>query len=424
MSESPSLRELRLPFTAPDPSLRRFDELHSSRSPQSNKKLIAGISALLILGCIIATLSCSSSSSISSMAEINVSLSSMKSSKLNLPTPKPVLSLSKLAQFENMHKESIVNKSKDYKYLAYITKEKKVAVVNLKDSSLLFESAITSSGSVQDMEFTIDNKFLAVVADKVLSLLSLESKSEIHAFNYTESIYSIQVSNDNQHLILEGDTSVALWNLATRTVDHEYVLEPDVEMYMTLSPDQKYMLIANENTNAGIWDLQTKGEIKAYTKVDMGYSSEFSNDNKYIAFAGLKGFVYVFNFESQTLVASSRHSGEVTCSAFTEDNKYFVTGDKTGEINVLNLEKGKEEGELYYSVGLNTIVVSKNDKKIVSGDVEGTLKVFDLETKYEEVSLQLEEYIDTIEISEDGDYIIFAFNYSKSTISIYSLHFN
>jgi hypothetical protein len=40
------------------------------------------------------------------------------------------------------------------------------------------------------------------------------------------------------------------------------------------------------------------------------------------------------------------------------------------------------------------------------------------------VSLQLEEYIDTIEISEDGDYIIFAFNYSKSTISIYSLHFN
>lgn len=417
MSESLSLKELRLPFTAAEPSLPHFNELHSIRPPRSNKKLIAGISALLILGCLFATLSCSSSSSIS---HSNINL---RSSKLNLPKPKQVLSLSKLAQFYNMHGDGIFNKSKDYKYLAYITNQNKVAVMNLEDSSLLFESAVTSSGSVNDMAFTLDNQFLALgFDDNSFSLLSLEAKSEILAFNHTEVIYSIQVSNDNQHLILEGETTVALWNLATRTVDHEYILEPEALMYMSLSPDQKYMLIANENTNAGIWDLQTKGEIQAYTKVDMGYSSEFSNDNKYLAFAGLQGLVYVFNFESQTLVANTRHYGEIYCSAFSEDSKYFLTGDDTGVMKILNLEKRTEEEELYSPYGVNVIVVSKNNKKIVSGDVGGILKVFDFETKYEEVSLQVEEYVDIIEISDDGDYIIFALNFSEETISIYSLH--
>ena len=111
---------------------------------------------------------------------------------------------------------------------------------------------------------------------------------------------------------------------------------------VTFSPDGKYIVTANNDKTAGVWNAFT-GERIAVLKHDAEITDvEFSPvENTLQLRVEIKQRVYGMHLQEKKTL-SLRHDGEVRDIVFSPDGKYIATASRDNTAGVWDAYTGKE----------------------------------------------------------------------------------
>ena len=389
-----------LPFSPSQENARKF-----------NKKLIAGISGLLILGCVISTVCISSPQA--SLSQDSAQLSYLQDSTiLTAESEVSHLNFLEMARFEDFDGDYPYDLSSDGKYFAYVSKSRRLIVRSLEDSTKLFDIPYSYGKNYESWFYlSNDSKTLAVVSeDRFLHLVDLNTKSIMVSYEHLYSIRSLVLTHDNKHAFLIQQHSVCLLNLETQTQIYEFRLR-DIELRIdaTLSEDHQYILVKNEE-ELRVWNVTTKERILFLYIEEIGCQVQherFIKQNKYLVLIGEDEVVRVIDLLTQADVFERNVAlGWVSDVVYNEE--YLAIAGEGGflvySLNDWN-KIHKSSSSIYYKMTL-----SRDGKFLVTALTDGTVTVYNFkdETYLNSLAFVQRRYgVTSIRVKDDATIIVF-----------------
>lgn len=317
MSESLETKYLSIPLVASELPLPQSQE-----SPRRlNKKVIAGVSILLIIGCVIATISISSPEA--SISQNSIQLSSFKHSPRSYFSP--------IDDLFDIQKYSSYHISDDGKYVVYERVHNRVyrsiAVRSLEDSSIIFEIK-DFRDSVYSFYFSPEYKTLVYHVRGCIRIVNIETKVEKAIYYSNREIRSYDLTKDNKYVIISFSDSFSLWSLEGESFIYEYKITSgsNSDAYgPRLSHDQKYIIFGKGNvikmldvyTQKVVYSIQVEADV---------YDAILSPDNKYIAYQINQfqdiGIISISN--SETIFYQSTDSFTMNSLKFNNDSSFIA----------------------------------------------------------------------------------------------------
>ncbi len=388
-----------------------------------SKKLIGGVSVVLIIGCVIATVCISSPQAFQSEDSTKL-LSLQGSTILSAESGTGELKFSELASFEDYDGDYPSHLSSDGKYFVYVSNSRDLKVRSLEDSSKLYDIPY-QYGKIYDSRFYLshDTKILAVVREeRFLHLINLNTTLVTISYEHKYDIRSLVLTHDNKHAFLIQQNSVCLLNLETKTNVYEFRLrDHELTIDATLSEDHQYILVKNEE-ELRVWNTSTKERVLLLYIEEIGCKIEherFIKQNKYLVLIGEDEKVRVLDFLREREVFK-RHVTLGWVSDIVYNDEYLaLSGD--GGFVLYNLNDWEEVENLNSSINYS-MSLSRDGRYLVLALTDGTVTVFDLKN---EITYNSSAFVGTnygvisTRMKDDGTIIVFVMD-EDSTPKLFS----
>ncbi len=214
-------------------------------------------------------------------------------------------------------------------------------------------------------------------------ILDAVSRSELVQATLPHEIQQFEFSHDSKRVfILAGDT-IYLWDIANKVEVTRLKHESDVNS-MTISPDDKYLLVATKKGGAYLWDASYRPRLLTISHLD-----ERS-----------------FQWNDEVIDAATTRDGKIAWSIF--DKRVLIWDTDTGQkIQTMNHEMPIDR--VYFSPSENHLAVIDSGFLPDTGDAV-TAYLWEIKSGLNFAKLQHKARINSLRYSPDGKLIVTASN--------------
>ena len=282
------------------------------------------------------------------------------------------------------------------------------------------------SGSVTDVRFSPDSRFLATAGeDSTAVIWDVRNGKVVHEFkDAADFVLSVAFSPDGQYLATGSrDCTVRLYDVATGTLRWQVDGHKDWVRCVAFSPDGKSVISASKDKTLKVWNATDGKSVRTLTghrdevlhiafspdKSWMATSSadkdiriwktgdysleatlsghgdwvrsvEFHPDNVHLVSASDDGTVRVWDIRSKSQRIFRRMPEYVTGALFSPDGKKVVTSSRDGLVGIWKADAAESfRPRGMHSGWVNAIAISPDGKRIASGSTDMTVRLIDLE---------------------------------------------
>ena len=210
-------------------------------------------------------------------------------------------------------------------------------------------------------------------------------KLENLLFDTDKFVTDLSYSNNNKHFLSSALGGKAyLYNIETEyTIVNELIHSQAVASTVDsaeFSPNSELAITSSYNdNNICVWDSSTGKLLNTIVLPSPVFSSEFSNDSRYVLASGTDNIVYVFDLMNNKMVCELRgHTDRVTYSKFNGNDKIIVSASLDNTAIVWDFETGNIMSRLKgHNEKINNIVLNDNSRELATVD-KYTVRIWDI----------------------------------------------
>ena len=253
------------------------------------------------------------------------------------------------------------------------------------------------SGPVFSVAFSPDGKILAAAGDTSMRLWDMATRRPTghRLTGSTGGVSSVAFSPDGKTLAGGGGAQgVRLWDVGTgHQISNHLTGHTGPVGSVAISPDGKTLAGAGGH-GVRLWDLITGRQIGDLPTGHTGWvgSVAFSPDGKTLAggggYDGLRSQVWLWDLASGRVIGHrlTRSDGGIGSVAFSPDGKTLATASGDGTVRLWDVTTGHPVRDLVtgHTNGVYSVVVpvafSPDGKTLASGGISGTVRLWDVAT--------------------------------------------
>ncbi|MBU0460923.1 MAG: caspase family protein [Nanoarchaeota archaeon] len=168
---------------------------------------------------------------------------------------------------------------------------------------------------------------------------NLEREYKFH----DKSIMGIDISSNSRYFISgSADKKAVIWDINTGKPFHVLTGEVSYVNDVAMSEDCHFVLTGSEDGYYRKWDLKTGKQIcsgkhgtERITQVAFSKGT-----GKYYATAGTDGKIVIYHAESDSLIQTLNHGGNIYSVDFAPNNQFLTSSSNDGTINIWRIETG------------------------------------------------------------------------------------
>jgi WD40 repeat protein/transcriptional regulator with XRE-family HTH domain len=196
--------------------------------------------------------------------------------------------------------------------------------------------------------------------------------------------YTLAYSPDGKLLAAALSTKVVVWDALNGkelfSLDGNVSGAPNNEMvYVTFSPDNKHLAVANMDGTPKVWDVATRAEVFSL----VGHKQPcdgiaYSPDGKLLATSDDSGIIKVWDSSTGEELLNLTQSGNVHSVAFSPNGKHLASASEDGTLKLWDSSTGKELLNLRGISGLYDVTFTPDGKRLITAGQDGTARVWDV----------------------------------------------
>jgi WD40 repeat protein/serine/threonine protein kinase len=257
--------------------------------------------------------------------------------------------------------------------------------------------------SVNSLAFTPDGAILAIASDRI-RLWDVASRRQVASWKAAGRDTFIALTPDGKLLASGGDSGpIKLWDIPS---GHERGSLPGAGSWdwVAFSPDGR-TLAASNDTTVQLWDLATRQEsavLRGHTAHVLGLA--FSPNGKMLASCGHDATIRLWDLATKQELKTLQGQSSYWSVAFTPDGKTLITGGMDSLIRLWDTATWQPVRALRgHTLATRRIALSSNGRTLASGSDDRTLKLWDLAAKPDpEVLPGHEAWASCVAFSPDG----------------------
>ena len=229
----------------------------------------------------------------------------------------------------------------------------------------------------------------------------------------TQAVGGVAFSPDGTIVASAGnDSTVKLWNVATRTIIRTLEHDSRVEA-VAFSTNGNHL--ASHSYNVNLWDSASGRKIATLFRSYGGGSVAFSPDGTILAAGSPDNRVRLWDVSTHQLIATLVHGGigpGLYTATFSPDGTLLASGSQDGKIKLWDVATYQEiatldaHSEAVFSVAFSpdgTTLASAGIKRDPTGDWDSTVKLWEVKTRETTATLDAHSgWIRTLAFSPNG----------------------
>lgn len=208
---------------------------------------------------------------------------------------------------------------------------------------------------------------------------SLASLRTLKVMEHPDWIGSVDYSPDGKFLLTANDDGIArVWDVETGQEAFSLPAQPDWVNGAEFSPDGKLIATAGNDETVKIWDVQTKSEVFTLTGYsDYVLTTVFSPNGKLLATTGGNKFVKIWDVSTGEELQTLGYTDPVISVAFSPDGQRLAASS-TSEMIIWDLITGDKL--LNIKDAVHSVAFSPDGKQLAAGNINGLIDILDAET--------------------------------------------
>ncbi|MCX7872153.1 MAG: protein kinase [Verrucomicrobiae bacterium] len=187
-------------------------------------------------------------------------------------------------------------------------------------------------------------------------------------------IYLISREDDQAH-------HLQLWDISGKPLSNPIICHLENPTSMAVSPDGKYIAVAEWKGTLRLWDATSGSELSSWTAHESTvYTLNFSFDSKKLATGGFDQAIKLWEIPSCAHLATFYgHHNEVWSVAFSRDSKWIASGSKDSTAKLWQATVDIQENTL--TNAMLPLGFSPSGNKLLALSFDKTLQMWDVVNK-------------------------------------------
>jgi len=260
---------------------------------------------------------------------------------------------------------------------------------------------------VTDIDITSDNKLLASVSSWNGNIRFWNMNTQIEEFVLNDDnkthIHSIDFSPDNRLLAVASSDNISLWDIKKRKKIYVFKGHTSTVNNVKFSPNGRWIASASLDQSIRIWDIKTKKEISMLTHDDVSIKSIIFIDNEtLISTSSLN--IELWDLKNKKLLKSvSTGMDDLENIDISKDKKMLALGGRVVKVKDLTNNKIIFQSERDIRTMVNSVKFSPNGKILATCSSNGTIELWNIKSRKKIALLRGHtSSINDIEFSKDG----------------------
>ena len=284
------------------------------------------------------------------------------------------------------------------------------------------------NGWIHKIAYSPDGQLLAVCGSGGIFFYDASTLTQIeHLSGDFGAINTIVFSPDGKLLASGGaDSIIRLWDMATKQQIATFTRHSYPVFSVDFSPDGAFLVSASTDTVC-FWDVNKKEQVDQIELKKIVFSDTtqvlFSPDGALVATVMTDGNVFLWDFETKTLIRVLEHKADFPSITFSADGKMLLSiasGDGRGDLKFWDVETGKQ-----------LKVIRNTQNRFLTTNPNGDLvasfgwwspvpvRLWDVAAKKEVTKLQVDGKVSSLAFNPAGDQ--FACVSDSTTIQIWGV---
>jgi WD40 repeat protein len=251
---------------------------------------------------------------------------------------------------------------------------------DMETQKKLFNFSDGNKTHIQSIDFSPDDKLLAVASSENISLWDMRKKKKIYSFKgHSSTVNCVKFSPDG-NILASGslDKTIKLWDIKSKKElfsfsNNEFSIESLIFI------DNK-TLISTSSIDIKLWDIEKKELLKT---IDSGMDGlenlDISSDRKYFALGGR--ILKVKDLEKNEIIFQSERDirNMIESVKFSPDGEILASCSTDSTITLWNVKSRKKIAILKgHTDRVNDIEFSKDGLTLISTSEDKTIRFWDL----------------------------------------------
>ncbi|MCM2387816.1 WD40 repeat domain-containing serine/threonine protein kinase [Streptomyces albipurpureus] len=275
---------------------------------------------------------------------------------------------------------------------------------DLRSTSLGHDSMVLS------VAFSPDGKTLASTSDTTVRLWDVASRTNTATLKgHTGFVYSLAFSPDGKTLASGiGDGGIWLWDVPSRTVSATLNGHTHNVTSVAFSPDGTTLASGSEDMTIRLWDTADRASTSTLKGPGLVHSVAFSPDGTTLASGSEDMTVQLWDVASRTNTATLKgHTGFVYSVAFSPNNKILASGGGDSTVRLWDVAQRTSTATLEdHTESVTSVAFRPDGKTLASGSADTTVRLWDVAKQSSVATLKDHtDDVTSIAFSANGKYL-------------------
>jgi WD40 repeat protein len=247
---------------------------------------------------------------------------------------------------------------------------------------------------------------IAAGRSAVLSALDLAVAERMRLENQG-SVNALAISPDGRWLVTaNSDNTARIWDATTGKERARLEHQGEVTQ-VAISPDGQWLVTADIDHRARIWDAVT-GKVRSRLEHESAITAVAVSPNSQWLVTCSNDTARIWDAATGQERSRLKHQGLVRATAISSDGRWLVTGSNDNAARIWDTATGQERFRLEHEDPVGAVAISPDGRWLVTATDGKTAIIWDVMTWRERARLEHKGLISSVEISPDGRWLVTA----------------
>jgi WD40 repeat protein len=309
-----------------------------------------------------------------------------------------------------------------------------LAVVGYNFSQLLWSGTgerlaelDSGSGNVESVSFSCDDRLLATTSGSTVRLWDIASGSLITALDgRNANIYSVDFHPYIGHLLAAGDSNgrVYVWDMRDGSRTDFKVAGSTGRLCWVQQREQRRIIVRSKDGRMEMWGVERAQQVQIFSSSPTEYQKYAvvsSNDGSLVASDAADGMLAVYSTHTGEVVHSYKIDIAISSVAFSPTLPILAFGSGWGFVGLWFYTTNRIVAFTRHSLGVSSIAFSPNGRFVASTSHDRTLHISETDAADPAPDdIHHSQYIHNVTFSNDGQFIVSAS--MDSTVKVWNAY--